>query len=120
VGIPSMLGLKLTLTTLGISRVFKLTLRVPPTGQLTSLRPQTKKEEKSKKGCLSQVTVSSRDILGSPGRVKKSVSFKKDPKYYDPSTKMLRFIIGGNPKSNKACPKEAAGKKCAGPCAFRH
>jgi len=51
---------------------------------------------------------------------KKSVSFKKDPKYYDPSTKMLRFIIGGNPKSNKACPKEAAGKKCAGPCAFRH
>ena len=57
---------------------------------------------------------------GSLGKVKKNVSFKKDPKYYDPSTKMLRFIIGGNPKSNKACPKEAAGKKCAGPCAFRH
>ena len=56
----------------------------------------------------------------SPGKVKKSVSFKKDPKYYDPSTKMLRFLIGGNPKSNKACPKLATGKKCAGPCAFLH
>ena len=97
-----MLGLKLTLTTLGISSVFKLTFRVPPIGQLTSLRPQTKKEEKSKKGCLSQVTVSSRDILGSPGRVKKSVSFKKDPKY-DPSTKILFLRLPSESYRDDVC-----------------
>jgi len=54
-----------------------------------------------------------------PGKVKKNVSFKKDPKYYDPTTKMLRFLISGNPKSNKACPELAAGKKCAGPSFIR-
>jgi len=57
---------------------------------------------------------------GGPGRGKKGVSFKKDPKYYDPSTKMLRFLIGGNPKSNKTCSKVTARKKCAALCAFRH
>ena len=29
---------------------------------------------------------------GSLGKVKKNVSFKKDPEYYDPNTKMLRFL----------------------------
>jgi len=57
---------------------------------------------------------------GSPGRVKKNVSFKKDSKFNDPNTKMLRFLIGGNPKSNRLCPRLAAGKKCAGPCTFFH
>jgi len=57
---------------------------------------------------------------GSPGKVKKSVSFKKDPKYYDPTTQMLPSLMGGNPKSNKACPKLAAGRKRTGPCAFLH
>jgi len=28
-----------------------------------------------------------------PGKVKKNVSFKKDPKYYNPSTKTLRFLM---------------------------
>ena len=55
-----------------------------------------------------------------PGKVKKNVSFKKDPKYCDPATKLLRLLVGGNPKSNKPCAKIAAGKNCAGPCAFLH
>ena len=55
-----------------------------------------------------------------PGKVKKNVSFKKDPKYRDPATKLLRLLVGGNPKSNKPCAKIAAGKNCAGPCAFLH
>jgi len=36
----------------------------------------------------------------------------------DPATKLLRLLVAGNPKSNKPCAKIAAGKKCAGPCAF--
>jgi len=52
--------------------------------------------------------------------LKKNVSFKKDPKYCDPATKLLRLLVGGNPKSNKPCAKIAARKKCAGPCAFLH
>ena len=53
-----------------------------------------------------------------PGKVKKNVPFKKDLKYCDAATKLLRVLVGGNPKSNKQCAKMAAGKKCAGPCAF--
>jgi len=30
------------------------------------------------------------------------------------------ITVGRNPKSNKACPKSAAGKNGAGPCAFLH
>jgi len=52
------------------------------------------------------------------GKVKKNVSFKKDPKYCDPATKCL--LVGGNPKSNNPCVEILARKKCAGPCAFRH
>jgi len=55
-----------------------------------------------------------------PAKVKKNVSFKNHPKYCDPATKLLRLLVGGNPKSNKPCAKIAAGKKCAGPCAFLH
>ena len=28
-----------------------------------------------------------------PGKVKKNVSFKKDPKYCDPTTKLLRLLV---------------------------
>jgi len=55
-----------------------------------------------------------------PGKVKKNVSFKKDPEYCDPGAKLLRLLVLGNPKSNKLCAKVAAGKKCAGPGAFLH
>jgi len=55
-----------------------------------------------------------------PGKVKKNVSFKKDPKYCDPATKLLRLLVCGNPKSNKPCAKIATRKNCAGPCAFFH
>ena len=55
-----------------------------------------------------------------PAKVKKNVSFKKDPKYCDPATKFLRLLVGGNPKSNKPFAKIVAGKKCADPCAFLH
>jgi len=52
--------------------------------------------------------------------LKKNVSFKKDPKYCDPVTKLLRLLVGGNPKSNNPCVQIAARKKCASPCAFLH
>jgi hypothetical protein len=52
--------------------------------------------------------------------VKKNVSFKKDPQYCDPATKLLRLLVSENPKSNKPCAKIAARKKCAGPCTFLH
>jgi len=55
-----------------------------------------------------------------PDKVKKNVSLKKDPKYCDAATKLLRLSVAGKPKSNKPCAKIAARKKCAGPCAFRH
>jgi len=55
-----------------------------------------------------------------PGKVNKNVSFNKDSKYCDPATKLLRLLVGGNPKSNKPCAKIAARSKCAGPCAFLH
>jgi len=38
---------------------------------------------------------------GSPGKVKKNVSFKKDPKYYDTNTKMLRFLMA-HPKEQQS------------------
>jgi len=53
-----------------------------------------------------------------PGKVKENVSFKKDPKYCDAASKLLRVLVARNPKSNKPCAKIAAGRKCAGPCAF--
>ena len=53
-----------------------------------------------------------------PGKVKKDVSFKKDPQYCDPATKLLSLLVSGNPNSNTPCAKITAGKKCAGPCAF--
>jgi len=49
--------------------------------------------------------------------VKKSVSFKKDPKYHDPIAKMLRFLVGGNPKSNKDLPESSGRKQAANKCA---
>ena len=55
-----------------------------------------------------------------PGKVKKNLSFKKHTKYCDPATKLLRLLVGGNPKSNKLCAKIAARKQCTGPCAFLH
>jgi len=55
-----------------------------------------------------------------PGKVKKNVSFKKDPNFCNPATKLLRLLVGRNPKSNKPCAKIAARKKCAGACAFLH
>jgi len=36
-----------------------------------------------------------------PGKVKKNVSFKKDPKYYDPSTKMLRFLMAETKRTTR-------------------
>jgi len=55
-----------------------------------------------------------------PGKVKKNVSFKKDPKYCDPATKLLRLLVCRNPKISKPCAKIAARKKYAGPCTFLH
>ena len=55
-----------------------------------------------------------------PCKVKKNVSIKKDPKYRDPATNLLRLLVCSNPKSNKPCAKIAARKKCAGACAFLH
>jgi len=65
---------------------------------------QARNATRNKKGCEQK-----------PAKVKKNVSFKKDPKYCDPATKLLRLLVGGNPKSNKPCAKIVAGKKCAGP-----
>jgi len=48
---------------------------------------------------------------GSPTKVKKNVQFKKDERYHDKKTKMLRALVGGNPKSNRQCTKIASGKK---------
>jgi len=36
-----------------------------------------------------------------PGKVKKNVSFKKDPKYYDPNTKMLRFLMAETQRTTR-------------------
>ena len=77
-------------------------------------------EEQYKQGTQRSTSKEQEVVQAEAGQSEEERVLQKEPKYCDPATKLLRLLVGGNLKSNKACAKITARKKCAGPYAFLH
>ena len=77
-------------------------------------------EERYKQGTQLGASKEQEVVQAEAGQGEEERVLQKGPEILRPKYQDVAFSNGGNQKNNKACPKLAAGKKCAGPCAFLH
>ena len=77
-------------------------------------------EEQYKQGTQLGASKEQEVVRAEAGQGVEERVLQKGPEVLRPKYQDVAFFNGGTPKNNKSCPKLAAGKKCAGPCAFLH